>query len=238
MLDILFLTWNRKGFTEQAFKCLLENTDWAQVDRLYVLDNNSTDGTYKWLAESVNRVPVTTVLRSVQFDSPVASMNDYIGNGSAEWFVKLDNDTCVPPGYLDHLLAVRDSTPGIDLLGMEAGMTVVSGRDPGYGDPDFDGIYRFEPSSHIGGIGLMRRAAFTGARMLPQARGRFGFTEWQHEIKPTRGWITPDLPVVLLDRLPFDPWLALSASYVNHGWQRDWPKWSAGWMRWAWEWMT
>ena len=70
----------------------------------------------------------------------------------------------------------------------------------------------------------MRRQAFFDARYLPIPRGRYGFTEWQHECKPTRGWITPDLPVVLLDRLPFDPWLGLAEMYVEKGWQRDWPK--------------
>lgn len=237
MLDILYLTWNRRDFTIESFARLIDNTDWSLVDRLYVIDNRSTDGTAEWIAEAVNRVPVPTVVRTVDANSPVASMNDYLSVSTAEWFVKLDSDTCVPPGWLPHLLGVRDRDPSIDLLGMEAGMTVVSGRDPGYNDPPWDGVYRFEPSSHIGGIGLMRRAAFTGARYLPLPAGRFGFTEWQHEMKPTRGWITPDLPIVLLDRLPFDPWLNLSHEYVQQGWQRPWAKWSAGWMMWAWEWM-
>jgi hypothetical protein len=76
-------------------------------------------------------------------------------------------------------------------------------------------------ASHIGGIGLMRVSTFKRRTRLV-ANGRFGFTEWQHEYQPKRGWITPDLPVVLLDRMPIEPWASLSARYISEGWQRRW----------------
>ena len=47
------------------------------------------------------------------------------------------------------------------------------------------------------------------------ARGRFGFTEWQHKHEPVRGWITPGLAVAQLDLIPEEPWASLAAEYVE-----------------------
>lgn len=69
--------------------------------------------------------------------------------------------------------------------------------------------------------------------MLPS--GRSGFSEWQHTYQPVRGWIRPDLPVALLDRVPLEPWLSLSQEYIANGWQRPQGIWDARWMSWAYE---
>jgi hypothetical protein len=68
----------------------------------------------------------------------------------------------------------------------------------------------------------MRSAAF-GGPVLDEGAGRFGFGIWQ-QAHPliTKGWLTPALPVFLLDRLPQDPWASYSRRYIAHRWQRDW----------------
>lgn len=102
------------------------------------------------------------------------------------------------------------------------------------------------PHEHIGGIGFMRKEAFRcwdceggkvegGAQCptckgtqldlpIPARDGRFGFTEWQWK-RPAvlkqggvqKGFLSPPLPVFLLDHLPFEPWQSLTAEYVRNG---------------------
>jgi glycosyltransferase involved in cell wall biosynthesis len=217
-LDVLFFSWNRLAFTEQTFELLLQNTAWERVRRLLVYDDGSTDGTREYLEAALTRAPIASHFAYVGFGSPVASMNVYLDDDPADAFAKVDNDIAVPPGWLDAMVGVLDGHPELELLGMEAGQTELAGRD---GKP-WDGVYRYRDCSHIGGVGLMRSSAFL-TRPRPVAKGRFGFTEWQHDENPTRGWIEPDLLVPQLDRIPLEPWLSLSESYRARRWQRIWP---------------
>lgn len=233
-VDVLFLAWNRYAFTKAALACLLANTEWEHVRRLVIYDDGSVDGTLQLLQQmTLAEWPVPVELRDGDGLGPVGIMRDYLRDDPADWFAKVDSDAAMPVGWLAACLDVLDRDPSIDLLGMEAGMTAVAGRD---GVP-FDGTYGFQESSHIGGIGLMRADAFTARRPLVPD-GRNGFTEWQHHYQPRRGWITPDLPVVLLDRLPIEPWAIFSARYEAAGWQRPWGRWTADYMEWAWEWFA
>ncbi len=236
-VEILFLAFNRLEFTTRSWSWLIAHTNWESVSKVVVYDDGSIDGTDFWLSERIveaNRAgelpPIE--MHHTKLKSPVAIMQDYLGRTDAELFAKIDNDVGVPPGWLDNMLGVMRLYPEVELLGMEAGMTEVAGRD---GAP-WDGIYGYEPASNIGGVGVMRTAAFEGRYMKPN--GRYGFTEFQHHHNPVRGWIKPDLPVVLMDRLPMEPFASCSREYVFHGWQRDWAKWGPeSMMSWAYEWI-
>jgi hypothetical protein len=111
---------------------------------------------------------------------------------------------------------------------MEPGMS-------GVGATDEPCVYSYMPASHIGGVGLMRRSAFE--RLPPPIPdGRFGFTEWQHEHEPVRGWIQPDLRMFSLDQLPLEPWLSITAAYKQvPRLQRDWSPYSKK-MSYYWDW--
>jgi glycosyltransferase involved in cell wall biosynthesis len=236
IVDVLFLSWNRLAFTKTAFEALLANTDWSRVRRLRVFDDGSTDGTWEYLigrCADARRAGILTSAGNMRRGSPVEVMREYLLGKPADLFAKIDNDVVVPPGWLETMLAVMDANPTVELLGMEAGMTEVAGRD---GKP-WDGVYRVEPATNIGGVGVFRTAAFFDRPEL-RPDGRFGFTEWQVENDVPRGWITPDLPVPLLDRMPGEPWRSLSEEYVAAGWQREWGVYDPRWMAWAYEWMT
>jgi Glycosyl transferase family 2 len=233
IVDVMFVAWNRLEFTRAAFGCLLENTDWRLVRELVVYDDGSTDGTREHLDMAVKESPVPARVIHMGMGSPVAAMVNYLDRTDAEAFAKIDNDCCVPPGWITELVAVMERDPQLELLGMEAGFTEVPGRD----DPGWDGTRHCRESSYIGGIGLMKVRAFE-MRPVMNPNGRWGFSDWQHRHQPKRGWICPDLPVVLLDRLPFEPWQTLAERYVEEGWSRPWAPWDARWMGWAYDWFT
>ncbi len=216
-LDVLYVAWNRLEFTEFSFEMLLENTAWEHVSKLILYDDNSQDGTEKFLAKMSNHAPVPCELWQDELHSPPAVMNLYVSRSEADWFAKIDNDIVVPPGWLEAMQEVIDGNPTVELLGMEAGRGLPV-------TPEWDGAYRFEAGSHMGGVGLLKVDAFRRRVRMKEGDGRFGFTEWQHEYRPVRGWVNPDLPVVSLDRVPFEPWATLSDRYVDKEWQRPWGK--------------
>ncbi len=219
MIDVLYLTFNRLAFTRFSWKMLVRNTNWDLVNKLYIHDDLSDDGTDQWIKKQIKQAPPDADIVFEQPNSrlwsPPAVMNRMVTWTDSEWFAKIDNDIVVPAGWLEAMLEVIESNPEVELLGMEAGRGLSQ-------TPDWDGVYRFEPGSHMGGVGLLKAEALRRRVRMIETKGRYGFTEWQHEYNPVRGWINPDLPVVSLDRVPFEPWLSLSAQYVDQGWQREW----------------
>lgn len=219
-VEILFCAWNRLAFTEASMTLLKRNTDWSQVSRLVVYDDNSEDGTRDYLARAGEDIEVRGYeVRDGGWHSTGATMNDYIALTEADAFVKIDNDIAMPPGWLGRLLAAAERNPDYDLLGMEAGWCQ---RFEKIHAPK---VYGVEPSRHIGGVGLMRTAAFEQRKPIPLSlgkNGRAGFTIWQHRYHARTGWLTPDLPNVQLDKIPAEPWASLAAHYCEQGWSRAW----------------
>jgi glycosyltransferase involved in cell wall biosynthesis len=232
-LDILYLAYNRLEYTRTSFELMKKNTDWSLVDRLVVYDDGSTDGTDDYLREAGERVHVSAFeFRMLKFRAPAATMNDYLSTSEAEMFVKIDNDIALPPDWLPSMYRVMRQNEDIELLGMEAARTgtvrdAQSATGPGH--------YGWIDGSHIGGVGIMRTESFH-RRPAIMARGRFGFTEWQHRHDPVRGWIVPDLRVVQLDLIPEEPWASLAHEYIARKWQRIWPKYDPL-QPWWWEWL-
>lgn len=226
--DLLYLACNRLEFTCETFATLLANTDWRQVNQLFVYDDGSTDGTLEWLSENMAHVPTQSRLVRTRFGSPVAAMADFFSNATAPFLAKTDNDTMLPPGWLTASLDVMNRHPELALLGIEA-------MYPHNGDADV--VRSYIPSPFVSGLGMYRRSAF--ARSLPQAHDRwYGFEEWQtgSERGLVRGWIAPALPVFLLDRCPFEPWTSLTSKYDRLGYHRSWPKYDRDSTLWEWRW--
>jgi cellulose synthase/poly-beta-1,6-N-acetylglucosamine synthase-like glycosyltransferase len=217
MIDILYPVHNRREFTAESARWIANSTPHQLVRKVYVYDDDSSDGAGEVAAKTLGDWFEVEVERG-QFGGPVAIMNHYLSRPeeTAPLFAKLDNDTVVPPRWLEACLAVMEASPELSLLGIEA-MTPV--------DTNVRAIRNYTPAPFIGGIGLMRRSAF----LQPMEPNRFfGFTSWQDK-RPglIKGWLNPSLPVCLLDHLPMDPWRGLSVQYQANGWQREWPLYTA-----------
>ncbi len=216
MIDILFVAHNRLAYTRQAFAALLTNTDWSQVGRLCIADDASSDGTAEYLANAPLAAAAERVWSEGPLGGPVAAMNWFLSlPRDHEGFAKIDNDILVPPGWLEQALPTFDANLDVDVLGL------------GYREEPRPkmraGGRGIERARHIGGVGLMRRRIFDVCR--PVANGRFGWTEWQcAHADIGKGWLSPPLPIVELDRLPASvgPWRGLAEEYAERGWQRLW----------------
>jgi glycosyltransferase involved in cell wall biosynthesis len=225
-VDLLYLACNRLEFTRETFSALIANTDWDRVQQCVVFDDGSVDGTAEWLQANIARVPAPTHFARTRFGSPVTAMVDFIRSSRAPILAKTDNDAMLPPGWLRQSLAVLDRHPELALLGIEA-------MYPHNADAALERTYA--PAQFISGLGLYRRSAF--ARSVPRMFRRwFGLEEWQMAQGTAlgRGWITPALPVFLLDRLPMQPWRTYSDAYIRQGWQRPWPAYDARSSLWEW----
>ncbi len=223
-IDLLYVSWNRLEFTKASFAALCANTTWERVARLWLADDASSDGTREHLEDAAGALAlacgVDVAFLPAPFHGPVQAAARYLPKRSAgaEAFAKIDNDTIMPPGWLEELLGLLERHPDIDLLGVRA--------DKGPPEPCPLKRRGVRYADFVDGNGLWRHRAFDG-RPAPRSRGprrRHGFSEWQVRNKDVvKAWAEPDLPVFQLDNLPLEPWLGLSAGYARKGWQRGWP---------------
>jgi glycosyltransferase involved in cell wall biosynthesis len=227
-VDLLYLACNRLEFTRETFSTLLETTDWDLVNEILIYDDGSVDGTREWLESVMPRVPAPVRFVKTNFGSPVSAMVHCLRSSSAPVLVKTDNDAMLPPGWLRTSLDVMHRHPELSLLGIEAMYPH---------DPHMDKPRSYTSATFISGLGLYRRDAFI--RSVPEPYDKwFGFEEWQCVREPDliRGWITPAIPVFLLDRYPFRPWTEYSRSYIQRGFMRSWPKYDPNCTLWEWKW--
>lgn len=224
-IDLIYLAYNRIEFTQFTFPIMVKNTDWELVNRLVVYDDGSEDGTSEWLGEQVsdwnNQIPTPADIHihHTRFGSPVQTMNHYLDHYESDMFAKIDSDVATPPEWLHEMNKQMYLNPALDILGMQA--------DSGPPALGRDNRRHTQDASHIGGVGLIRRRAFKFCRPVP--RGRFGWTEFQQRHpEMTKAWIKPDLATFELDRLPKEPWISLSAKYVEEGWSRAWGPYAPG----------
>jgi glycosyltransferase involved in cell wall biosynthesis len=232
MIDILFIAWNRMEFTCASLRALAENTNWANVRQLIVHDDGSTDGTEEFLEAELYRLNIQTNVRLMKgrTGSPTGIANLYLRQPGQEFLIKIDNDAMMPPGWLKPTMQVMQDHRELGILGLSAVNLCADIHAK---------RWTYTPAI-VGGICAMRTSAFNCC--IPWDGGRYGGAQmWQSDHSmPTNivctgpfrpenpphkwagtGWISPGLPVFLLDHVPFEPWRSLSKKYIENKWQRD-----------------
>jgi hypothetical protein len=217
-VDILFPSWRRPEFQRAARRTLVAHTNWKLVERFVEYQEDPR--------------------------GPVAIMKDYLSRPGADLFAKIDNDTIVPPRWLEAAIAVMEAHPELDLLGIEPPASRTPAPWGGLPDLPEERVAWDRPgyvsSEMIGGIGLMRRRAFERRREM-QVHGPLGvggFSDWQlRHPEIVKGWIIPPLRLFLLDRLPVEPWASLSSRYIAEGAQRPWTNYDRA-RHELWDWWT
>lgn len=111
MIPVLMITYNRLEYTKQAFEALLNSGVGAA--NIYIIDNNSTDGTQEWLKGQpwARRVILNKENYGVAY-----AMNQFLEmTPGIEYAGKVDNDTLVTKNWHETLLAKCHSF-GIDMI--------------------------------------------------------------------------------------------------------------------------
>jgi GT2 family glycosyltransferase len=113
--SIVVVTHDNLPFTRLCFESLLAHTADSDFE-LIVVDNGSGDGTPAYLAKLAERDARVRVLLNGKNLGFAPACNDGLGLAGGEHLVLLNNDTMVPPGWLDGLLRHLDN-PGVGLVG-------------------------------------------------------------------------------------------------------------------------
>lgn len=224
--DLLLPVYHRYSYTRETFAALRRNTDWSRVRSITVHfdheDGELAEPDFSMLRieQELRGMPVPIHAYTKRVAGPANVMRHFfqgILDDPAPYVIKVDSDTVVPPHWITPLLQVMDDT-AIDLLGMEPVILPPVPYIPGE-------RRHYTTAEFIGGIGALRRRCFDGNPLMASDSpgSLFGWTGWQQHFKQiTKGWLTPTLPVILLNRVVTSPWRDLGIQYEARGWQRLW----------------
>jgi GT2 family glycosyltransferase len=113
--SIVVVTLDNLVFNRLCLESLLYSTQDASCE-ITVVDNCSTDGTAEYLQQLHERNPRLSVIFNDCNMGFAASNNQALSAARGERLVLLNNDTIVPPDWLDRLLAHLDD-PRVGLVG-------------------------------------------------------------------------------------------------------------------------
>ena len=179
VIPILMITWNRLEYTKQAIKAIRENSDLPF--KLFIFDNNSSDGTKKYLKDLKNGIEI---FFSGTNTGLVPPMNHFIKKFSNyRYIAKVDNDTIVSKDWLGKLKEVMDEYP---LLAVEADHYLMVAYNIKENNDYYKHLYNIDFngsklyfSEIIGGTGTLIRNALIDE--IPEYKKTLsGWIQYQH----------------------------------------------------------
>lgn len=111
-VHIIIPAWNQAAFSRQCIQTLRDHTP-PDTYRLILVDNGSTDDT----AALFDSVPGAVVIHLPENRGFAAAVNEGIRRVPSGHVLLLNNDTLLPPGWLDRLRAVLDEMPDAGMTG-------------------------------------------------------------------------------------------------------------------------
>jgi GT2 family glycosyltransferase len=113
--DIVIAVWNNLKLTEDCINSIIKNTDTDY--RLIIIDNASNDETKKYLEQLKNREGARVLLvRNESNLGFIKAVNQGMRLSDAPYLCLINNDTIVTRGWLDEMIRVAESSPGIGLI--------------------------------------------------------------------------------------------------------------------------
>lgn len=101
---IVILNWNGKTFLQQFLPGVIANTpDFAEI---IVADNASTDDSINWLKQ---QHPSIRIIQNLSNGGFAKGYNDALQHVQAEYYVLLNSDIEVTPGWLEPLVQMLDN---------------------------------------------------------------------------------------------------------------------------------
>ena len=171
---VLFMTYNRLDYTRKALKALLSST----CGNIIVFDNNSSDGTRKWL-KTLNEPKISKVILNKTNIGIAGAMNKFFDMTEAEEFVgKVDNDTIVPKTWFEDLIFEALSK---NIAVLQAKHPILHNKYKTFDEwmktlVNSENVYY---SDYVGGSGIViKRAVITG-RIVEGSNVLGGWTRYQ-----------------------------------------------------------
>ncbi|MGV7223971.1 MAG: glycosyltransferase [Nitrospinales bacterium] len=201
-VSLVMFTYNRIEYTREALDTLIKNTDYP-FD-LYIVDNYSTDGTREWL--ETFRLEYPDRIKDIRFNPTNEGLpgptNDFWSRVDSELIGKVDNDTLVPPGWLERLVEAHQKIPELAVVGgyhfQPEDFDDNSARSRLYAH---NGI-KILPDMHIGGCCYLMKKSIQkvfGPMKFNPALKIHGWTEYQHMLAGA-GYIVGYLyPIIQLE---------------------------------------
>lgn len=111
--SIIIVTYNNLALTKLCLASVFRNTEYSNFE-VIVVDNQSTDGTPEFLKSLTDGYRNLKVILNSENLGFAKANNQGIARAEGEYFVLLNNDAIVPPGWLSRLLShLRDPQAGL-----------------------------------------------------------------------------------------------------------------------------
>lgn len=129
--DIIIPVWNQLSFTKDCLSSIYANT--GPGYGLIIVDNASSDDTKNYLeaAKSGANVPFA-LIRNKSNLGFIKAVNQGIAASKARYICLLNNDTIVTKGWLEAMIEVAESSPGVGIVNPSSNNL---GQKPAKGEP-------------------------------------------------------------------------------------------------------
>ncbi|KAA0970390.1 glycosyltransferase [Aureimonas fodinaquatilis] len=114
--SVIVVTYNNLEFTEVCLESLSQDTAYDDFE-IIVVDNASTDGSADYLKLWEQGGPNRTLILNEDNRGFAAANNQGLARATGDYFVLLNNDTYVTPGWLGSLVAHLRRNPDLGLVG-------------------------------------------------------------------------------------------------------------------------
>lgn len=129
-LSLCITTYNRYEMTIESFAKVIDD---PRIDEIIIMDDNSTDGSCRKLADYFENNPKVNIIQKVINQGMSLNKRDAISHAANEWCIIFDSDNVIAPDYLDAFYAYT-SNP----FGEEKPIDQNAIFCPDFAKPDFD----------------------------------------------------------------------------------------------------